>query len=234
MHRAAVAAAQRSGDEEVLANAGTHLASALARIGEHDEAGNYLAAALPVLAAVGDRRGQMRTHLSYTRVLEAQHRYDEAARHARMALALADGDEEVESRADALAHLGIQLTNLGRYSDALPACTSALRLYDRLGHHEGRANCLLTMGMIHQGSGDHRAAITCFEQSSALDRQLGDHYWEAICLEHLGTAHDMLGHGDSAHRFWADAHALLDKLAHPDVARLRNRTSTRTVAPVVD
>lgn len=233
MHRAAVDAATRAGNKLAWATAASQLASALARIGGHDEAGNLLTAALPIFETAGDRLGRLHTHLSYTRVLEAQHRYEEALRHAREALTLAEPDD-VEFRADALAYVGIQLTMLGQYSDALDACTEAVGLYERLGHLEGRANCFLTMGMIHHGRGDHLTARSYFERSFTLDRQLGDHYWQAICLEQLGEVHEALGQRDAAQLCWHDAFTILDRLGHPDAARVRGRTTTRTAARVAE
>lgn len=229
MHRAAVDAATRAGDKLAWATAASQLASALARVGGQDEAAKLLATALPIFDTAGNRLGQLHTHLSYTRVLEAQHRYEEALRHARDALALVEADD-VELRADALAYIGIQLTMLGRYPDAMASCAEAVGLYERLGHLEGCANCFLTMGMICHGSGDHLTAVSYYERSSTLDKQLGDHYWQAICLEHLGETHEALGRRGAAQRCWRDAFTILDTLGHPEAARLRGRTTTPTEA----
>jgi tetratricopeptide (TPR) repeat protein len=223
IHRAAVAAAERAGDELAWATASCELASSLARLDEPAKASAHLAAALLVLETAGERFGQLQVHLSYTRVLEAQERYEDALTHARRALDLADRDEDPVSYADSLINLGHQYALLGNYTDALPLCTEADRLYEAAGHVEGRSNCLLTIGMIHHRCADYSSARSCYERSSALDRQLGDRYWEAVCLDRLGDVYAATAQPDMSTRCWREALTILESLRHPEAEWLRDK-----------
>jgi tetratricopeptide (TPR) repeat protein len=226
VNRAAVDAATRAGDKLAWANSSRRLASALARLGQHDEACAHLDGALAVLDVAGDRLGRVQAYLAYSRVFEIRQLPEEALRHGRTALDLTRSDDADVSRADVLANLGIHLTTLGRYAEALPACDEALHLYEHLGHVEGEANCLLTIGLIHEGTGDHAAAISCYERSSSLDRQLGDRYWEAMCLDRLGEIHTRDGRPATGLRCWNEALHILDSLHHAEAARVRHRLAT--------
>lgn len=227
--RAAVAAAARAGDELAWATATREFASALARIGEYDEASTHLATALCVFEQTGDRFGRLQVHLAHTRVLEAQGRYEDALPHARKALELAQADDQIVTQADALIHVGHQLAMLERYREALPLCTEAVLKYEATEHLEGQANCLLTMGMIYFRRGDRPAARSCYERAAAMNRRLGDRYWEAVCLDHLGDVHLAAAHPVTAAHYWREALAILEPLGHPDAGRLHEKLAARPI-----
>jgi tetratricopeptide (TPR) repeat protein len=224
VNRAAFDAAARADDKIAWAKSARRLASALARLGQYDEACSHLAGALAVLDTAGDRLDRVQAHLAYSRVFEMQQKYEDALRHARTAVELTRPSDAAVSRADVLINLGMQLTMLGRYAEALSSCEEALHLYEKVGHHEGQANCLMTIGIIHQDRGDQIAAILCYERSSSLDRQLGDRYWEAMCLDRLGQVYTVRGCRAAALRCWDDALRILEALHHPEAIRLRRRS----------
>lgn len=234
LHRAAVAAAIRAGDEAERAASSRELASALARQGELAEARTHLASALPVFERTGDRIGQLQAHLSHSRVLGVQQRHEDALVHARKALELARMDDGTMCYADALISLGHQLAMLGNHDEALRACTESLMLYENAGHLEGQANCLLTIGLVHESMREYATALSCYARSSALDRQLGDRYWEAVCLMRMGEVHAAIGQPETAARCWRDSVVMLDALRHPEAVRLREKLAAAEETRVHD
>jgi tetratricopeptide (TPR) repeat protein len=221
MHRAAVAAATRAGDELAQATAVRALASALARQGNHEEAQTHLMSALSVFERAGDRIGQLQVHLSASRVLEAQQRHDEALVHGRAALELARADDGTMSYADAQIDVGHQLVMLGVHDEALHQCTEALLRYEAAEHVEGQANCLLTIGILHERSQEYAMALTCYDRSSALDRQLGDRYWEAVCAIRKGEVYAATARLELTIHCWRYGWTILSYLHHPDASDLR-------------
>lgn len=223
VHGTALSATRRSGDRQGQATSLRQFASAIARLGQHDEALGHLRQAITMVDTLGDDQGKVATYLACARVFEAKTEYEEALRSARQAWDLVrDGDNRL-SKADTLTTMGKSLSMLGEYHEALPLCEEALMHYTALEHLEGQADVLISIGMIEQGLNQHKRAMECYRESVELDRALGDRYWEAVGLEHLGAAYLAIGDRQYAWQHLQQAITIFRELRHPNEDRIRRR-----------
>jgi tetratricopeptide (TPR) repeat protein/transcriptional regulator with XRE-family HTH domain len=228
VQRTAVQAARRAGDPAALATSLRLLADALARSRQREEALLLLKEALTVFQALRDDKGQLRTHLSFVRALDATGDHTRALEHAEYALRLAEADDDPLILADALAATGRQLTQFARHTDALALCERASMLYSAAGHTEGMASVLKVIGDAELLAGHVQRAIVTYQRSLDLDRSLGDRYWEAHALHRLATAIEKAGDKRTSALLRAEAIAVLDSLHHPDGAALRAMDPSQT------
>lgn len=223
VHQTALAATRRDNDNEGKTIALRHLANAVARLGRHGEALEYLNEADRMFRLWPNGTAEFRNHLAFTRVYEAMGRPDLALRHAQSALDLTQGIGDSFQHADVLTAMGHQLALLERHAEALPLCEQALELYVRLDHVEGQADVLLTIGDIERDLGDQDKAVLSYRRSRDLDRMLGDRYWEAMALERLGEVQRVTEEAASAEKSLREALTILEDLRHPDADRLRGK-----------
>ncbi|HEV7653055.1 MAG TPA: tetratricopeptide repeat protein [Actinophytocola sp.] len=220
--RIALAAVRASGDCVGEAVTSRHLATALARLGQFEEAIDLLDRSAEIYRARHDSGGAFKNHLAYTRVFDARRDHHDAFNHARTAWELIrDSDDEL-GRADALNAMGRQLCLLARHDHAQPLCARALELYKAIGHREGEADVLLNLGDIERAMGHNASAAKYYEISLDIDRRLGDRYWEAVSLERLAYA--LKGTGDvHATATLREALDVYREIGHPDAHRVHAR-----------
>lgn len=221
VHRAALAACRRGGDLQGCATAARHLASALNRLGQRDEALGHLRAAIETVRYLGDEIGEHKVHLAYAGVFQAQGRAADAFASARQAWNIARRGDNCLQLADAFTSMGRGLFMLERYLEAAPLCERALELYSSMGHLEGQADVLITIGDIERNLGRHAAAVNHYRRSLGIDRQLGDRYWEAIALEHIGDTYQESGDSEAAEQVLRQALTILLDIHHREARRIR-------------
>ncbi|MBP2320148.1 tetratricopeptide (TPR) repeat protein [Kibdelosporangium banguiense] len=229
VYRIAVAATRREGDEIGLVTSLRHLATASARLGQLQQALDYLDEAGAMLKAADDDR-VVQNHLAYVRVLEAQGHPAKALEYARLAWDLVQGGEPTRV-ADVLTAMGRQLALLRRHAEALPMCEQALQLYSSVGHQEGEADVLLNIGDIERHRQRHAEALRFYRQSLDLDRQLGDRYWAAIALERIADVHRDVGDRELAAEVLTESLVILEDLRHADAGRVRTKLTGDTAEP---
>ncbi len=218
--RTALAAVRKAGDCVGEAVITRHLATAVSRLGQFDEAIDLLDRSAEIYQARHDSGGAFKNHLAYTRVFEARGKHHRAFNHARTAWELIrDSDDEL-GRADALNAMGRQLCLLARHDDAQPLCARALELYRAIGHQEGEADVLLNLGDIERALRRDASAARYYEGSLDIDRRLGDRYWEAVSLERLAHALMATGHIRATAALREALH-IYHEIGHPDAHRVR-------------
>lgn len=201
-----------------------HLAGALARIGDYDEAHALLDEALALAAPLPDGRIRVAVHGVHARLLEQEGRFTEALAHADTALELARrGHVPI---AGALNSRGRQLYLMGRHAEALPCCREALAMYRSMGQLEGQAAALIIIGNVTRRLGRAREALPFLEEALAIDREVGDLYWEAVCLRDLGDAYRELHEWRKASAVLGQALTIMRRIHHPDSAELDRLLST--------
>ncbi|MFI9454715.1 ATP-binding protein [Amycolatopsis sp. NPDC052450] len=220
VQRAALAAAIQGGDRLGEATSRRNLATAIARVGEIDEAVQLLDQAMELHEELGDEVGMFKNHLACMRVLGARGGQVEALRHAEKAWSLVRDRPDRLAHADALAAMADQLSALHRDDEALPLCTRAFELYTAIGHLEGQANVLLVLGDIERALGRPAQAVEHYRNSHALDRRLGDRYWGAISAERLAEVYPDDGDRVDALR---EALATYREIRHPAAERVEAR-----------
>jgi tetratricopeptide (TPR) repeat protein len=212
IHRAALTAACQARDWLGAATIHRNLATAVARLGEFDDAVDLLDRATELYRDLGDEGGEFQNHLAYARVFSAWGKQVEAFEHAEAAWALVRDAEDQLGHADALTARGRQLALLNRHEEARPLCARALELYTAIGHVEGQAAVLLTLGDVERALGRHAHAIDFYRRSRDLDRGLGDRYWQAVSLERLA---DIYPDSDDRVAAVCEALAIYQEIRHP-------------------
>jgi tetratricopeptide (TPR) repeat protein len=197
-----------------------HLATAVSRLGQFEEAIGLLDRSAEIYRSRHDSGGAFKNHLAYTRVFDARGNHHRAFDHARTAWELIrDSDDEL-GRADALNAMGRQLCLLERHDHAQPLCARALELYRAIGHQEGEADVLLNLGDIERAVRRNASAAGYYEGSLRIDRRLGDRYWEAVSLERLAYAWKATGHVRATAALREALH-IYREIGHPDANRVR-------------
>lgn len=196
------------------------LATALARLGQFDEALELLDRSAEIYRTLHNIRGAFKNHLAYSRVYDARGNHHNAFNHARAAWELirSAADDQL-GHADALNAMGRQLYLLARHNDAQPLCARALHFYTEIGHPEGEADVLLNLGDIERALGRHASAASYYQRSLNIDRRLGDRYWEAVSLERLAYALKYTGPAQATAALRIALH-IYHEIGHPDANRV--------------
>ncbi|MEV6413032.1 BTAD domain-containing putative transcriptional regulator [Kribbella sp. NPDC051718] len=219
----AVAAAERSGDQARQAFAYRYLGCAQIRLGQYDDAGVQLQAALDRYLASGDTVGAAHTHRHFAWMLDRQAAHAEALEHAELALELFESAGHRAGQARSLNAVGWFHAMLGDHLEALRNCELALELQASLADRFGQAETLDSLGYIQQRLGRFTDAIESYERAVALFQAVGDRYNEADTLGSLGDVHQAAGDDGAARIAWARAVDVLERLGHPDADALRAR-----------
>ncbi|MFD8496832.1 ATP-binding protein [Amycolatopsis sp. NPDC059657] len=226
VHRTALAASRKAGDQHGQATALRQLAQGLSRLSRFDEAKELLDEALELSLALKDESHLLHVHLAYCRVFEAQGQHQLALDHARAGWDLARHKTGGGNKAAALTAMGRQESMLGQFTEAAEHSAKALSLYAAMPDKEGEANVLKNIGELELRLGKLSEALVSFERSLALDRELGDRYWEAHALDCIGAVHAAGGDETRAKALWRQAFAIFTELRHPDAADVRAKLSS--------
>lgn len=221
--RAAVAAADRSGDPAASARAHRLLAHAKTRTGQHTEARAGLRRALALSKRGGDLVGQADAHRALGDLATCP---AETFAHAELARALYRATGHERGQASSLAQVGRCHAVLGNHRQALTCCRQALAQHQRLGDRPGQAYALDSLGHTHHRAGDHTRADTCYRHALALHHDLGDHYHAAVTTTHLGDTHLRRGDPGAAATKWRQALIMFDELEHADAGPLREKLAS--------
>nr|WP_246481543.1 AAA family ATPase [Amycolatopsis umgeniensis] len=223
VHRAALAATIRTDDRLGEATSSRNLATAVARLGELDEAVRLLSRAAELCEELGDEISEFKTHLACVRVLSARSCHVEALKHAERAWELIRGRHDRLGHADALAAMAGQLAAVHRDDEARPLGTRAFELYTAIGHVEGQAYVLIVLGDIERALDRPAEAVEYYRRSHSLDRRLGDRYWRAVSAEKLAEVYP---DDDDRERSLREALATYREIRHPAAERVEVRLRT--------
>jgi DNA-binding SARP family transcriptional activator/tetratricopeptide (TPR) repeat protein len=223
IRQAAVAAAERLGDQTAQARAHRYLAWVHNRLDRLDDAHTQLWHALDLSRRIGDLAGQANTHISLAHMWERQGRHAEALDHDRQALDLFGAAGDRRGQAIALNNIGWFHALLGDHRQALTHCEQALTLLQELGDRSGEADTWDSLGYAHHHLGQHTQAITCYRHALDLYRNIGDRHNEADALTQLADTHHAAGHPEAARDAWQQALTILDQLDHPDADTVRTK-----------
>ncbi len=223
IQRAALAATVQADDRLGEATSRRNLATAIARLGEFDEAVRLLSRATELYEELGDEIGEFKNHLACVRVLSARGCHAEALKHAEEAWDLIQGRQDRLGHADALAVMAEQLAAVHRNDEARPLGAQAFELYTAIGHVEGEAYALLVLGDIERALDHPAEAVEYYQRSHSLDQRLGDRYWRAVSAERLAEVYP---DDDDRERALREALATYREIRHPAAERVEVRLAT--------
>jgi DNA-binding SARP family transcriptional activator len=156
-------------------------------------------AGLAAAAAEGDVAAQSAAQLNLADVHRRQGRYQQAAEHYDLALALAQQAGWQDGQAAALGNLGNVHWQSGRLGEAADHYAQAQALDRQSGRLAGQAASLGNLGGVYWELGRLEGAADHYAQALALFRKLDSRYGEAICLGGLGESQLSLGLLEEAH-----------------------------------
>jgi tetratricopeptide (TPR) repeat protein/transcriptional regulator with XRE-family HTH domain len=225
MHRTALEAARRCGDQFGQAHALRALGTFEVMLGDYAQAHCCLAEAQERFRRLGDTHGLARTDLIMGQAFEFQGRHAEALAVVKEALRLSEtarDDPYMQLvRASALNGSAWYNAHLGELGQARAHCTQAIELCQSIGYSPGEAGTWDTLGFVWQRLGDHAEATACFLRAVALEREMGSRFNLAMALAHLGDTHVSTGDLRAARQVWAEALTILADLHHPEGFEVR-------------
>ena len=217
----ALSAATRLGDVGAQALCGRFLGFACTALADYSQAARHFSDSIAGYERLDDRRGEASAQHGLCLVAERQGRYADALDHAGHAFRLYQETGNEAGGIDMINAIGWYRALLGDYGRAIASSRQALRLAVGAGYLFGQENAWDTLGYTEHQLGNFAAATDCYERALGLCRQRGNRADEATFLIHLGDA--LLALGESAHagESWRQAAAILEKLGHPNAAKVR-------------
>lgn len=171
-------------------------AEAHGRLGHHDEAEHWAAAALEVARARGDRHAELRA-LNYRGAIALERgAAEDAERWFSAALELCRETPSPAAAARSLNNLGIIAHLRGELESALATYQLALAAYQQAGHVRGMAETQHNIAISRLKLRDTRGAVSAADQAVRLARQVKDERLTTQAL--VGRAELHLSSGDTA------------------------------------
>ncbi len=229
--RAALAAANRLGDEAARARAHRALGDALVQLDCVPEARSHLRRAMTLYRRLDDANGQAVCHLSTSRLFCSLGDPAAALGHARSALSQYRASGHLAGQARALNNMGWYSVRLGRIARGLSYCEQALHLNRHVDDRFGEASTLDSIGYCWHLAGRPEQAIIHYEQALEAFADAGDRYSLAHTLDRLADARRAIGSHEDADKAWLQAIALFDAMHHPDAGLLRAKLHSHGSTP---
>jgi tetratricopeptide (TPR) repeat protein/transcriptional regulator with XRE-family HTH domain len=193
LHRAALAAARRLGDQFAEAVILNDIGGIQTRTADYPAAMRSQEQALEIYRNLGSPLGEAGT-LSYLGVVHiATGNFPAANSSFTEALRLFRDAGHLRGETGALTDLGSVQYMTGHYPAAVASLTQALELYRRVGDQSGVADVLNRLGGVQYLMGDFAAALASLSQALEAYRGLGSRVGEMIALNYLGDVQRAAG-----------------------------------------
>ncbi|MFC7303178.1 cyclophane-containing RiPP biosynthesis TPR protein HaaT [Streptomyces monticola] len=193
LHRTAVEAARRLGDQQATADALAELGVVRRFMANYPHAADALNEAVELYTAVDDRRGKAAALNQAGIVWYLTADNGDAARAQSEALEIYRELGDRLGQANALADLGMVRRQTSRFDAAVEAQSEALAIYRELGDGYGEANSLRDLGVVHGLMGDYAQAAQHQRDAYAIYRDLDDRVHQAYALTELGVVQRLTG-----------------------------------------
>jgi tetratricopeptide (TPR) repeat protein/transcriptional regulator with XRE-family HTH domain len=220
LHRTALGAARRAGDQLGEADTLAGLGVVQRATGDYPAAAASLDRALALYGDAGDLSGQasVLNEMGFIGVLTGDYPAGVASQQRALGLARRAGDRRAEGTA--LSHLGLMQHLTGDYPAATASQQQALALFRGIGDLSGQACVLNDLGVVQQETGDHTAAAASHQQALALFGDLGNLLGQAEALNRLGELATRTADTPQARQCHTQALAIArDLSAAPEEAR---------------
>jgi DNA-binding SARP family transcriptional activator len=209
VYKPLVAAAERTGDAPVQAEALNVLAVTALMQGAPDLAEGYLDQGLALPKESLPPSTLMRLHSSLAIVYTRTDRKQAGLEHHLAAARLAHTSGEAAREVLALNNLANTYKELGRLEEALVAGRQGLELRGEVGEHREIGAILLTIAQTYHLHGDLDRAGSHFDQALAIMRDCGDDHAQASCQWGMGRVRRALGDLSGARAHWRQSVTLL-------------------------
>jgi len=212
-YEAAIAEAERVGEQRVLTQALRHIAIARCQRGAADEARQLCRRSYDIAMAAGEQV----LAAEALNTLATIDLHTGALEHARTtyARALALGGDSLNVRARTEQNLGVLANIHGALDDALAHYRRSLEAYESLRDDHGCAIAYHNLGMISADRELWDEADRYFQRGLALAQTTGDHHLEGLCLVNYAEVDVARQRYDDARRRAEQALAIFDQLGIP-------------------
>ena len=224
---AALASAQRLGDQQAQAHANRCLARVYGWLGRHDDAYSHLLRALQLFQLAGDVGGQARTYLNLSVAAERRGQLAEAMGHDRNAFELFVSAGDGYGQGLALNQIGCDYLALDDPTQALVHCGRALAVFQEFDDASSQAAAWDSLAAAHLAFRQSDRAVECYQRAVELYCGLGSRYQEADTLIRLARAYQTCGQYAAARPHWQRALQILDELGHARAAEVRGELAGR-------
>jgi CHAT domain-containing protein len=160
------------------------------------------AAALRLMRAAGDQRGEAMTLTNIGTVYNLLAEQQKALEYLDQALTVwrAIGDRHLEA-ITLLINARVNYA-LGEPKKSLESCILALPVMRAVGDQSGEAGTFTMIGTAYRLLGEPQQALDHFGQALALWRAVGDRRNEATVLNNMGTVYNLLGEPQKAFHYF--------------------------------
>ncbi|MEV6444668.1 tetratricopeptide repeat protein [Amycolatopsis sp. NPDC051716] len=177
------------------------LATAHDRGGQHAEALERAAQALPKWRRLEDPHGEAATLCALAIPTMELGRHDHAMAHLTAALAKYEQSEDRRGEAHALSMLGYLNEQRGNFDVALGQHSAAARMLREVGHVQGVAHTLNNLGSVQEKLGMLTEALASYTDAHACAAEVDDRCVEAYALNNIGNVHRQRGRYAEAGRY---------------------------------
>jgi DNA-binding SARP family transcriptional activator/tetratricopeptide (TPR) repeat protein/DNA-binding XRE family transcriptional regulator len=226
--KAALRAAEQSGDREGQAHAHSGLARAHLRLGPEGQADRHIRRAMEVFGELGDRPQESIAVRNLTRVACMEGRWEDALGYATRALELSTVEGRSEAHVGCLNNLGWIHAHLGNYGLALDYCEQALEV--PCDEPIAYASLWDSMGYVNHQRGDHAQAASCYLKAIDIYRNQSEQGDRAKSLVRLGDSYLAAGKSDVAADAWQEALEIFVRLESSEAEPLRAKLAAITSA----
>jgi tetratricopeptide (TPR) repeat protein/transcriptional regulator with XRE-family HTH domain len=193
LHKVALDAAIRIGDERAEAAALTNLGDTEMAARDYPAAASSLSKAMQVCRNLAHRPGEAAALIQLGAALYLTGDNQMAAEHLGRALELFRELGDDTGQALTLSRLGSVQIVTGDYQAAVSGLTRAYELYRLLGDRLGEAYALTDLGAARQATGLYRQATADLELALGIYTEQGDRLGEANALLDLGSVQQATG-----------------------------------------
>ncbi|MET9630870.1 BTAD domain-containing putative transcriptional regulator [Lentzea sp. NPDC006480] len=218
VNRAGVEAAERLGDQAVLAIAHLMLGQAWESVGECESAEHHLEIAGVHAKEIGDAWRASAVHRTLGKLARRREDYREALEQALLTLDVVRTLDDEAWESDAVTAVGWAAALCGEFGLAEEHLRVGLTMQIAIGDTDGEAHTTDSLGYVLNATGRHEESLPLFHRSIELLRRLGNEQYEARTLDHLGDALHALGQADDARESWRRAEELHRATDRPDLA----------------
>jgi tetratricopeptide (TPR) repeat protein len=193
------------------------------RLGHHEEAAEHERRAADMFHELGDARLEGYALGNLGAVYSLLGRDDEATALLETALARCRETGDRGGEGSALGALGAAYARMKRFGEALDHLHPGLAIAREISDRGVETETLNTLGETLRAMEQPGPALERHRTALALTRQTGDRYEQARALDGIGAALSGLGRAAEARRSWRRALTAYERLAVPEVARVREQ-----------
>jgi len=188
------------------------LGNAYNRLGEYQQAINYLILSVEITQKIGDRNGEGHSLGNLGNVYDSLGDYQRAIDYYQQSLRIAKEIGDHHGEANSLVSLGNAYNSLGKYQKAIDSYQQSLSITRAMGDHHIKGALLNSLGKAYDFLGEYQRAIDYYQQSLRISLKIDDRYLQSNAISNLGNVYDSLGEYHKAIYYHQQSLAIAQKI----------------------